>query len=180
MDNKYKQALEKIKEVIESTGIDTEKFNYTIEAEILDIATQALAPQECDVTQCYFNTGDMKFNCTAYFKETGANEDCNNINYCYYKQLHSQEKKTELKLIKPKHCFHPVYFRDSFPIENTCKLENCNTCSFNNKHTQEKTFTVEEIKRILISKSAINKKSGKATVHLAVTDLLAEFKKEVG
>ena len=138
-----RQALEKIKEI--SQAVISGKFKWDIPKgsnrisaidimtnyakEIKDTATQALAPQECDVTKCesYTNNGKCRDS-----TQVGA-FCCNNPN-CYYKQL-------QLK---------------------------------------DKSFTLEEVKRIIKHKKEYyNQRYKDIYKNIILNDLLAEFEKEV-
>lgn len=112
------EALEKIKELYNECNNkcfqcekDCDSFTYPAGEKpyILQIIDQALAPQECEVMKCKYyrnkisNTVQIHENACfiGYMQRNWSNLSenelmdiyCKNNPNCYYKQLHSQEKK---------------------------------------------------------------------------------------
>ena len=94
--SKEREALEKIKFEAEFNG------NEESVKKIFDIAQQALAPQECDVSKCeFYDFGYCRCGDTRVPQEVGYTDIlCSESENCYYKQLHSQQKTFTLEEIK--------------------------------------------------------------------------------
>ena len=109
-------------------------------AQIEQIATQALALQECDVTRCEF------------YKQSTGECLCRNLK-------HSEQPKT-----------------------NFCDSTQNNNCYYKQLHSQQKTFTVEDVKKIqtetLIRLNPDDVRKGQ-WLFSVFNNLLAEFKKAV-
>ena len=90
----YKEALEAIAYGMHLTN--------DIEGHLRDLAIQALAPQECDVSKCeFYDFGYCRCGDTRVPQEVGYTDIlCSESENCYYKQLHSQQKTFTLEEVR--------------------------------------------------------------------------------